>query len=216
MKKIVSVIVLFVAIAYGFSSCGDKTKPEGMQVPTVINGPLGEYYDVVSVDVRPFNEEEINKMQEEEYGKEKLEKNNYYKIIVEVKKNAKAFNFDPSKIEYSSYISDYETDKFSVAGVVNSSEGEELESFSFGRKGGVESLLMTCSKEGATKKISAEFDIKKEEDKGDKAIEITSILKSTAQDLEQIKEGVKMLKDLQGAPKEESLSEDDNQEEEEL
>ena len=58
MKKIVSIIVLFVAIAYGFSSCSKKSG--GMQVPTVINGPLGDYYDVVSVEVRPFNEEEEN------------------------------------------------------------------------------------------------------------------------------------------------------------
>ena len=65
MKKIVSVITLLVAIAYGFCSCGDKAKSEGMQVPTVINGPLGEYYEVVSVIVRPLNEDETKEIKAE-------------------------------------------------------------------------------------------------------------------------------------------------------
>ena len=210
MKKIVSVITLLVAIAYGFCSCGDKAKSEGMQVPTVINGPLGEYYEVVSVIVRPLNEDETK-----EIKAEKLEKRNFYKIVVEVKKNAKAFDFDPSKIEYKTYINDSDIDVFGVAGVVNSSEGDKLESFGFRDNGGVESLLLTCSKEGATKKFSTQFDIKKEEDKGDKTIELTSILKTSAQQLEQIKEGVKMLKELQGDKEEESVSENNNKEEEE-
>ena len=210
MNKIVSVITLLVAIAYGFCSCGDKAKSEGMQVPTVINGPLGEYYEVVSVIVRPLNEDETK-----EIKAEKLEKRNFYKIVVEVKKNAKAFDFDPSKIEYKTYINDSDIDVFGVAGVVNSSEGDKLESFGFRDNGGVESLLLTCSKEGATKKFSTQFDIKKEEDKGDKTIELTSILKTSAQQLEQIKEGVKMLKELQGDKEEESVSENNNKEEEE-
>lgn len=182
MKKIVSIIVLFVAIAYGFSSCSKKSG--GMQVPTVINGPLGDYYDVVSVEVRPFNEEEEKKERlSEDY--------NYYKIIVEVKKNSKAFDFDPSNIEYESYISDSDKDKnniFNISGIVNNGEGEELDDFSFSSSGGIESLLMTCSKEGATKKFSDEFRIKKEEDKGDRIIELSSILRvMSAQELKQQK-----------------------------
>ena len=210
MKKIVSVITLLVAIAYGFCSCGDKAKSEGMQVPTVINGPLGEYYEVVSVIVRPLNEDETK-----EINAEKLEKRNFYKIVVEVKKNAKAFDFDPAKIKYTSYMSDGDVDVFCVLGIVNSSEGEELKSFSFKGRDGVESLLLTCTKEGASKKFSTQFDIKKEEDKGDKTIELTSILKTSAQQLEQINEGVKMLKELQGDKEEESVSENNNKEEEE-
>jgi len=209
MKKIVSVIILFVAIAYGFSSCGEKTKSEGMQVPSVVNGPLGEYYDIVSVNVRPLNEEETK-----EIKSEKLEKSNFYKIVVEVKKNAKAFDFDPAKIKYTSYMSDGDVDVFCVLGIVNSSEGEELESFSFKGRDGVESLLLTCTKEGASKKFSAQFDIKKEEDKCDKNIELTSVMKTTAQELEQLKEGVKMIKEMQTSSNEETLSEDNNKEEE--
>ena len=210
MKKIVSVIILFVAIAFGFNSCGDKAKSEGMQVPTVINGPLGEYYDVVSVNVRQLSEEETK-----DIDAEKLEKNNFYKIIVEVKKNAKAFDFDPTKIKYTSYMSKNDIDKFCVAGLVNSSEGEEIESFSFSRNDGIETLLLTCTKEGATKKFSAYFDIKKEEDKGDKIIELTSVIKTTAQEMEQLKEGVKMMKEMQSSTDEESLSESNDTEEEE-
>ena len=215
MKKILSLIALFVAIAYGFSSCGEKAKSEEMQVPTVINGPLGDYYDVVSVNVRPFNEEEIKQLKEKSYGEEKLEKNNFYKIIIEVKKNAKAFDFDPSRIKYDSYIDEDDIDKFCVAGIINSSEGEKLESFSFRGDDGIESLLMACSKEGATKKFSAQFDINKEEDKGEKTIEIASIMKTTAQQIEQLKEGVKMIKDLQSGANEESLSESSDKEDEE-
>ena len=172
MKKIVSIIVLFVAIAYGFSSCSKKSG--GMQVPTVINGPLGDYYDVVSVEVRPFNEEEEKKERlSEDY--------NYYKIIVEVKKNSKAFDFDPSNIEYESYISDSDKDKnniFNISGIVNNGEGEELDEFNFSSSGGI----------GATKKFSDEFRIKKEEDKGDRIIELSSILRvMSAQELKQQK-----------------------------
>lgn len=208
MKKILSVIVLFVVIAYGFSSCGDKAKSEEMQVPTVINGPLGEYYDVVSVSVRPLSEEETKDIEAE-----KLEKKNFYKIIVEVKKNAKAFDFDPTRVKYDRFISSEDVDKFCVAGLVNSSEGEELESFVFKRSDGVESLLLTCTKEGATKKFSAQFDIKKEKDIGSKTIELTSIMKTTAQELEKLKEGVKMIKDMQDISKEESSSEGNSSEE---
>ena len=210
MKKIVSFIFLFVAIAYGFSSCGDKAKTEGMQVPTVINGPLGEYYDIVSVNVRPLNEEETK-----EIKAEKLEKSNFYKIVVEVKKNAKAFDFDPSKIEYESYMGRNDVDKFCVAGIVNSNEGEELEAFTFKSSDGIESLLLTCTKEGATKKFSTMFEIKKEEDKDGKTIELTSIMKTTAQELEKLKEGVKMIKEMRTGSNEESLSEDSSKEEEE-
>lgn len=210
MKKIVSFIVLFVMITYGFSSCGDKAKSEEMQVPTIINGPLGEYYDVVSVNVRPLSEEETK-----EINAEKLEKSNFYKIIVEVKKNAKAFDFDPTRIEYSSYMDRNDIDKFCVAGIVNSDEGKKLESFLFKKSDGIETLLLTCTKEGATKKFSAQFDIKKEEDKGDKIIELTSVMKTTAQELEQLKEGVKMIKEMQTCSNEEPLSEGNNKEEEE-
>lgn len=198
-KKVFSFIALL-TIAVGLFSCGGSHagKSEGFKVPTILNGPLGEYYDIVSVNVRPFNEEE-----KKEVEAEKLEENTFYKIIVEVKKNAKAFDFDTSKIQYTSYVSDDDTNIFCIAGLINNEEGGELAAFSFKRKGGVESLLLTCSKEGASKTISADFHVKKDKIKGNEAIELTSVLKTAKSELEELKEGVKMLKEMK-----ESMSDD--------
>ncbi len=206
MKKIILSSIALLAFVVVFTSCGGSKadEPEGFKVPTILNGPLGDYYDIVSVNVRPFNEEETK-----DIDAKKLEERNYYKIIVEVKKNTKSFDFDASKVNYTSYMTKNDTDAFCVAGQINSEEGEELDAFSFKGKDGVETLLISCSKEGATKKFSGEFHIKKGEVKGNESIELVSVLKTTADELEQLKEGIKMMKEMKGAIEDENEETDE-------
>ncbi len=192
------------------TSCGSSEKKqevEGIKTPTTLNGPLGEYYDILSVNVRPFTEEETKDLKG--LKGRLVGKCNFYKIIVEVKKNAKKFDFDATKIKYESSLSENDMNVFLIAGVVNNNDGEELEGIRFRGKDGAEALLLTCTNEGATKKFSGVFSIKKEEDNGDKSIELTSVLRTTASELEELKEGIKMMKEMKNSIEDEDEEADE-------